>query len=210
MPISQLIFTCKIRLRYAAENEPSEVSLFREPRRVLNGIVRGHCPLLLGTSDQCFSAVASLFPHPNKKDTFSLYVVMHFPFQLRSITSSCPSGAFFRYSHFWLLYGFRIGIGSVIYSLRSANEIQTFERISRRNERIIYHDLEWFSTRGLPKDERVHLRSELPEERKPRNGPVHGDPPHRLGRGQGSDSYGPWAARLPPREPRARLGLGLF
>ena len=44
-----------------------------------------------------------------KKDTFSLYVVMHFPFQLRSITSSCPSGAFFRYSHFWLLYGFRIG-----------------------------------------------------------------------------------------------------
>ena len=34
---------------------------------------------------------------------------MHFPFQLRSITSSCPSGAFFRYSHFWLLYGFRIG-----------------------------------------------------------------------------------------------------
>ena len=44
-----------------------------------------------------------------KKDTFSFYVVMHFPFQLRSITSSCPSGAFFRYSHFWLLYGFRIG-----------------------------------------------------------------------------------------------------
>ena len=42
---------------------------------------------------------------------------MHFPFQLRSITSSCPSGAFFRYSHFWLLYGFRIGsdrIGSLL------------------------------------------------------------------------------------------------
>ena len=36
---------------------------------------------------------------------------MQFPFQLRSITSSCPSGAFFRYSHFWLLYGFRIGSG---------------------------------------------------------------------------------------------------
>ena len=56
-----------------------------------------------------------------KKDTFSLYVVMHFPFQLRSITSSCPSGAFFRYSHFWLLYGFRIGsdrwaAGDVAYS----------------------------------------------------------------------------------------------
>ena len=44
-----------------------------------------------------------------KKDTFSFDVVMHFPFQLCSITSSCPSGAFFRYSHFWLLYGFRIG-----------------------------------------------------------------------------------------------------
>ena len=27
------------------------------------------CPLLLGTSDQCFSAVASLFPHPNTKKT---------------------------------------------------------------------------------------------------------------------------------------------
>ena len=42
-----------------------------------------------------------------QKDTFSL--LMHILFQLRSFTSSCPSGAFFRYSHFWLLYGFRIG-----------------------------------------------------------------------------------------------------
>ena len=44
-----------------------------------------------------------------KKDTFSFDVVMHFPFQLCSITRSCPSGAFFRYSHLWLSYGFRIG-----------------------------------------------------------------------------------------------------
>ena len=50
-----------------------------------------------------------------KKDTFSLYVVMHFPFQLRSITSSCPSGTFFRYSQFWLLYGFRIGSDRIIH-----------------------------------------------------------------------------------------------
>ena len=34
--------------------------------------------------------------------------MMRIPFQLRSFTSSFPSGAFFR-SHFWLLYGFRIG-----------------------------------------------------------------------------------------------------
>ena len=51
----------------------------------------------------CISISSSKY----KKDTFSL--VMHIPFQLRSFTSSCPSGAFFRYSHFWLLYGFRIG-----------------------------------------------------------------------------------------------------
>ena len=88
------------------------------------------CPLLLGTSDQCFSAVASLFPHPNKKDTFSLYVVMHFPFQLRSITSSCPSGAFFRYSHFWLLYGFRIG------SDRIGTRAQSFMAFIRFSDRI--------------------------------------------------------------------------
>ena len=61
----------------------------------------------LGPAFQCSCIPISSSKY--KKDTFSFDVVMHFPFQLRSITSSCPSGAFFRYSHFWLLYGFRIG-----------------------------------------------------------------------------------------------------
>ena len=75
-----------------------------------------------------------------KKDTFSLYVVMHFPFQLRSITSSCPSGAFFRYSHFWLLYGFRIGsdrrIYKVVAPLGGLLPLQSFVAFIRFSDRI--------------------------------------------------------------------------
>ena len=38
------------------------------------------CPLLLGTSDQCFSAVASLFPHPNIKRHIFIICSDAFPF----------------------------------------------------------------------------------------------------------------------------------
>ena len=51
------------------------------------------------TAENEFLKVSMKWGLPNRSCTY----------RNQSFTSSCPSGAFFRYSHFWLLYGFRIG-----------------------------------------------------------------------------------------------------
>ena len=57
---------------------------------------------------------------------------------LHVFTSSCPPGLFFRYSHFWLLYGFRIG--SDRHPLQLLQVLSFFNCIFFRNCIFMYQD----------------------------------------------------------------------